>query len=29
VDVIVDVQGHFGGSVYTGITPDRFIDTRE
>jgi hypothetical protein len=29
VDVIVDVQGYFTGEAYTGIAPDRFLDTRD
>jgi hypothetical protein len=28
IDVIVDVQGYFTGDAYTGIAPDRFLDTR-
>ena len=28
VDLVVDVQGYFTGAAYTGITPDRFLDTR-
>jgi hypothetical protein len=28
IDVIVDVQGYFSGDAYTGIAPDRFLDTR-
>ena len=28
VDLVVDVQGSFSASTYTGITPDRFLDSR-
>ncbi len=28
VDLVVDVQGSFSASTYTGISPDRFLDTR-
>lgn len=27
-EIIVDVQGYFTGTTYTGVTPDRFLDTR-
>jgi hypothetical protein len=29
VDLIVDVQGSFTGAAYTGVIPDRFLDTRD
>jgi hypothetical protein len=28
-DIIVDVQGYFTGTTYNGLTPDRYLDTRD